>query len=188
VTPFVLDVVDGVRVSEHSGDLLHRPPSVWNGHVLTCQTCDGKGEYMMATDYDGLGRFDPIVDECPDCVDGHPIIVAEQWTSCGRCDPYSSHLWGEAGDYGETCVDIGCDQIVQGRSVPVSVQAVPIVDKCSDRTTHLCKPGGAPNLTWYLHLPLTDDAGQTEWLVMTPDDDARPGQYAIIATPEGDET
>ena len=186
MTPFVLEVVDGVRVSEHSGDLLHRPPSVWNGHVLTCQTCDGKGEYMMATDYDGLGRFDPIVDECPDCVDGHPIIVAEQWTSCGRCDPYSSHLWGEAGDYGETCVDIGCDQIVQGRSVPVSVQAVPIVTMataCMDNPPPLplvlasVRPDGS---TVVMGIP--DDHHETP---ITLPVDARPGQYAIIAEQAG---
>ena len=181
MTPFVLDVVDGVRVSEHSGDLLHRPPTEWNGHLLPCQTCDGDGEFFT----DLLGH----VHDCPDCVDGHPIIEHEMIEPHCYTEKAARARLSRRRRHGED--DLFMREIdgkwYTGRSVRVSVQAVPIVDKCSDRTTHLCKPGGAPNLTWYLHLPLTDDAGQTEWLVMTPDDAARPGQFAIIATPERDD-
>ena len=71
--PFVLEVVDGVRVSEHSGDLLHRPPTEWNGHPLTCQRCNGRG-IDIATDQTGWSRR-----TCPDCVDGH-LLVARRGT------------------------------------------------------------------------------------------------------------
>ena len=85
MSPFVLDVVDGVRVSEHSGDLLHRPPTEWNGHPLTCHCYKGRCGSCMAIEGDDHpchncdGNGHPIVDECPDCVDGH-LLVARRGT------------------------------------------------------------------------------------------------------------
>lgn len=36
------------------------------GECSTC-TCGGTGSVIIQDDYDGLGRYQPVVDECPDC-------------------------------------------------------------------------------------------------------------------------
>ena len=170
--PFVLEVVDGeLDRSLYFGEDRVSPPSVWNGHPLTCQTCDGKGEYMMATDYDGLRRFDPMVDACPDCVDGHPIIDVD-CPHCMKC-------------YDDDCPT--CDECCEFGSVRVSVQAVPIEHNAASPRTQphvavstVYEPNGEAFLWVDAHKQVVEvDIG--------PEPLSQVGRFAIIATPEGDD-
>jgi hypothetical protein len=99
--PFVLDVVDGeVDRSLYFGEDRVSPPSVWNGHSLTCENC-----YVDGVD---VGSF--FV--CPDCADGNPIIEVD-CPHCMKC-------------YDDDCPT--CAECCEFGSVRVSIQAVPIVD------------------------------------------------------------
>ena len=173
MSPFVLDVVDGVRVSEHSGDLLHRPPSVWNGHPLTCQRCGN----LRALADDLGAEIDPSL-RCPDCVDGHPIIEMDV-----PCD------WCHGNTPPEKVVAPPCHRChgTKRRSVRVSVQAVPIEHNAASPRTQphvavstVYEPNGEAFL-W------VDADTQVVEVDIGPEPLSQIGRFAIIATPEGDD-
>lgn len=168
MTPFVLDVVDG-QCNGHCGprrdccEAPLDPPLMWNGHPLTCQTCDSEGEFFN----DLAGH----VQDCPDCVDGHPIISAD-CPHCMKCYDTWCHT---------------CDVCCEFGSVRVSVQAVPIEDNAASqrRQPHVAVstvyvPSGEAFLWIDADTPVvTVDVG--------PEPLAQVGRFAIIATPVGDD-
>jgi hypothetical protein len=148
-----------------------------------CTTCDGTGTVTMPGHAD-LCRGDdtcqrtcpvPVPERCPRCIDGKPRVAL--YTKCDHtnCRRTTQEEWA--------CIywqDDGRVLVGEG-----TIQLAPVVDfdGCKDSTLHVCKPTGAPDLTWYVHLPLTDDAEQTEFLVII-EDELGPGDTVIIWTRE----
>ena len=189
--PFVLEVVDGeLDRSLYFGEDRVSPPSVWNGHPLTCQRCDGTGCDIDFCQQCGDEYTDPCqrhaqhvnwTDDdncCPDCVDGHPIIEVD-CPHCMKC-------------YDDDCPT--CDECCEFGSVRVSVQAVLIVrGACPDPTNaphrrahvHLSEPSDDTTAAGYCreNCDLVWDSPWKSKNALTLPDDARPGQFAIIATP-----
>jgi len=204
VIPFVLEVVDGERCLgvENGQDCggsvcrwnhLPGPSSVWNGHVLTCQTCDGTGCDIDFCQQCGDEYTDPCqrhaqhvnwTDDdncCLDCVNGHPII--EVPVPCG-CECHTSSDPDVRAD-AYLCDE--CDQLNPGtRSVRVSVQAVPIEHNAASQRTQphvavstVYEPNGEAFL-W------VDADKQVVEVDIGPEPLSQVGRFAIIATPEGE--
>ena len=160
-TPFVLDVVAS-------------PPSVWNGQPLTCQTCDVRREQQGDA---------TVTCDSGDCVDGHPIISVD--VPCQHC---TEGVCGGGRDEGGTrwyCQHCWSEDFQRGtgtRQVRASAQAVPIMAYTAlydPRHLHahvsLSRDG-----SHYTYFP--EDKDERTHIVTVPDG-ARPGQFAIIATP-----
>lgn len=81
--PAVLDVVDGrcdeCRRTPYPDPEACRcgPPSVWDGHPLTCQTCNGS----KTVPFESFLAAGTVA--CPACVDSHPIIDVQ--VTCSEC-------------------------------------------------------------------------------------------------------
>jgi hypothetical protein len=77
-------------------------------HTFTFNMMRDSGPFVCSCSRSVEARRTP----CPaDCIDGrHTFTVEVEPGGCGRCDPWTAHLDGEAGFHGETCASIGCDQ------------------------------------------------------------------------------
>lgn len=111
--------------------------------------------------------------ENPDGLEG----AATEPIGCGRCDPYTAHLLGDAGLYGETCADIGCTE-----------RTWRLLPRCTCYTIH-----EDTNVTCPLNLPDSENTAEPKWPTIDPlvlpiyewNDHRRDGVglYVVVNTP-----
>lgn len=165
-------------------DGYHKMP--WNGGFVTCDECGGEGTItvpLTCQTCDGVGHLGPATHSpqkdygraCPDCHDGHPII---EWqvpvhSDCRGC----TEIVGPVGGW-----------IIGGHgycTVQVSIEAVPIVEV----DPAVGYPVTAPYRFVYVSTAetpafrLVDITDPSDTYLGPATDDAKPGDYAIVATP-----